>query len=165
MPAGGLIQFTGTYTECGSIRFVNDLADPGGDGCTWEGAYKDLMDALDDASGSGGIVEEIWVASGTYTPDRGTGDRNATFELINDVAIYGGFPPAGGPFESRDPATYVTTLSGDIGIPGENSDNSYHVVTASDANSAAILDGFTITVSGSPTLGVTDARGRVLTRI
>src|SRR5690606_18714638 len=35
--------------------------------------------------------------------------------------------------------------SGDIGAPGANSDNNYHVVTGSGADNTAILDGFTVT--------------------
>jgi parallel beta-helix repeat protein len=40
---------------------------------------------------------------------------------------------------------YVTILSGDISTPGDNSDNSYHVVTGSGVSATTILDGFTIT--------------------
>ena len=38
----------------------------------------------------------------------------------------------------------ATILSGDIGITGNNSDNSYHVVVGSNTDVTAILDGFTI---------------------
>ena len=50
---------------------------------------------------------------------------------------------------SRDPNIYQTILSGDIGVVDNNSDNSYHVVTGSDTNSTAILDGFTITAGNA----------------
>ena len=36
-------------------------------------------------------------------------------------------------------------MSGDIGVLGNNSDNSFHVVTASAVSAATVLDGFTIT--------------------
>ena len=38
----------------------------------------------------------------------------------------------------------VDAMSGDIGVAGDNSDNSYHVVTGSGTNNTAILDGFII---------------------
>jgi hypothetical protein len=96
---------------------------------------------------------KIWVAAGTYKPDcnsadpNGSGNQNATFNLINNIAIYGGFPPGGGAWESRNPndPNNETILSGDIGTPDVNTDNSYHVVTSSDTDETAVLDGFTVT--------------------
>ena len=60
------------------------------------GGYPTLQDALVAASNG----DEIWVVEGTYKPDRGggqtLGDRGATFQLKNGVAIYGGFPVGSG---------------------------------------------------------------------
>jgi predicted outer membrane repeat protein len=121
-----------------------------GDGSSWATAYKYLQDGLVDANVSG---YDIWVAAGTYKPDQGGGqepnDREAAFGLINGVAIYGAFPSGGGDWNSRDPNTYETILSGDIGTPEDNSDNSYHVVTGSGTDATAMLDGFTITVGNA----------------
>ena len=119
-------------------------ATPSGSGdCTsWTAACR-LQSALDIA-GSG---DQIWVAEGTYKPTRLTNpddERSATFLLETGVAIYGGFPSAGGEWEERNPATYGTILSGDIGTSGDNSDNSYHVLTGGGVDATAILDGFTI---------------------
>ncbi|NIP23794.1 MAG: hypothetical protein GWN67_01215 [Phycisphaerae bacterium] len=77
-------------------------------------------------------------------------DRTATFQLKNGVIIKGGY--AG--FGELDPNArnidkYETILSGDIGIPGNNSDNSYHVVTGSGCDETTILDGFTITAGNA----------------
>ncbi len=88
--------------------------------------------------------DKIWVASGTYFPTSST-DRYSSFQLKSGVAIYGGFPSTGGDWASRDPKIYSTILSGDIGLPGDNSDNSYHVVYANQVDQNSILDGFTIT--------------------
>ena len=120
------------------------------DGTSWFLAYKHLQDALADANTSTKPVE-IWVAKGTYKPDReefypmGTADRSATFQLINGVTIYGGFPEYGGDADARDWENNKTILSGEIRVPGEPNDNIYHIVTGSDTDSNAILDGFTIT--------------------
>jgi hypothetical protein len=126
------------------VIYVDANATGANNGSTWADAYKYLQDAL-TAAGSG---TEIRVAQGTYRPDEdtthpsGTNDRNATFQLKNGVAIYGGFPADGG---SRDPNIYKAILSGDINVPDNNSDNSYHVVTASNTNETVVLDGFTVT--------------------
>ena len=78
-----------------------------------------------------------------------------TFQLKNRVTLYGGYPTGGG---TRNPAANVTTLSGDIGTVGDNSDNSYHVVTGSGTDNTAVLDGFTIT-GGNASGGDPDDRG------
>ncbi|MEE9129490.1 MAG: hypothetical protein V3T84_05690 [Phycisphaerales bacterium] len=52
----------------GGVRFVDDDASPGGDGTSWNTAYRFLQDALADASG--GDVSDIRVAQGVYKPDR-----------------------------------------------------------------------------------------------
>ncbi len=71
--------------------FVNAGATGGTyNGDSWATAYTTLYEALTDAQTSG---KDIWVAAGTYYPDTsGLGDiREAAFQMINGVAIYGGF--------------------------------------------------------------------------
>ncbi len=67
-----------------------------------------------------------------------------TFELKNGVAIYGGFVGNETTRIERNWETNLTVLSGDIGVSGDPSDNSYHVVTGNNTDHSAILDGFTI---------------------
>src|SRR5262249_36284018 len=58
----------------------------------------------------------------------------------------GGFAGTETQRSQRNPAVNVTTLSGDIGVSGDASDNSYHVVTADGTVTlSGVLDGFTIT--------------------
>ncbi|MBN1393309.1 MAG: hypothetical protein JW947_10990, partial [Sedimentisphaerales bacterium] len=153
----------GAYEYPSPLLYVDAGATGANDGSSWTDAYNYLQDALTVAESN----NIIWVAQGTYKPDAnnlypsGIGDRTATFQLKNNVSIYGGFPTGGG---SRDPNTYVTSLSGDINVADNNSDNSYHVVTGSSTNSTAVLNGFIITkgyadagggmynFSGSPTV-------------
>jgi hypothetical protein len=117
---------------------------PGGTGdcSSWANACT-LQTALTDAVSG----DEIWAAAGTYKPTTGA-DRTATFQLKDGVALYGGF--AGKVTEThrtdRNPATNLTTLSGDIGTAGVNSDNSVHVVKGA---TGATLDGFTITAGNN----------------
>jgi len=109
-------------------------------GLSWSDAMTDLQSALNWAVG--GV--EIWVAEGTYKPTAGTG-RSATFALKSGVGVYGGFAGTETSRDQRNWAANLTTLSGDIGVVGNTSDNSYHVVTGSGVDGTAVLDGFTIT--------------------
>ena len=138
--------------------YVDDDADPGGDGATWPTAFKYLQDAFAVA----GAGDEIHVGQGTYQPDRdadypdGTGQRTATFQLISGVALYGGYRglSGGGDPDDRDIAAFETVLSGDLaGNDGpnfkNNDENSYHVVTGSGCDQTAIVDGFTVTAGNA----------------
>ncbi|MFN8473725.1 MAG: choice-of-anchor Q domain-containing protein [Anaerolineae bacterium] len=133
--------------------YVNASVSGGtGVGDSWANASPTLSFALARALACPTpIVTQVWVAKGTYTPST-TGDRNATFSLKNNVALYGGFTSGQTSLSQRNanPATNNTVLSGDLnGDDGpnfaNNGENSYHVVTGSGTDATAILDGFTIT--------------------
>ena len=98
----------------GNIIFVDKDASGAFDGTSWTNAYKILQNAL-DAAVSG---DQVWVAEGAYYPDAGqnhiNNDRTETFQLINGVAIYGGFAGTETLLSQRDPAANLTILSGDI---------------------------------------------------
>ena len=128
---------------------VDDDAPPGGDGLSWASAYQDLQDALDEALGPAFAAGEIRVAQGTYFPTVELiprDSRSASFQLLNDVAIRGGYAGLGAPDpDDRDTTVYETILSGDIGVPDDNSDNIYRIVSSGPGtDSTAVLDGFTI---------------------
>lgn len=125
----------------GLIWYVDADAAPGGDGTDWSTAYADLQDALAVAS----FGDEIWVAEGTYHPDRGGGDRDDSFSLQDGVGVYGGFAGSETERWERDWVGHVTILSGDIGLPDVSTDNSHHGVFANGSSSETVLDGFTIT--------------------
>ena len=135
-----------------SVLFVDYQASGMSDGSSWTDAFGDLQAALKIAMYAPD-VEEVRVAEGTYMPEGPLGDRAATFELVNGVAIYGGFPSGGGEWAERDPNIHETILSGDLNgndsADANNDDNSYHVVTGSGAEPNAILDGFTITAGNA----------------
>ncbi|GAH34114.1 unnamed protein product, partial [marine sediment metagenome] len=155
------------------IIYVDADATGVNNGSSWADAYNYLQNALAAAD----PCDEILVAQGTYKPDansidpNGSGDRTATFQLINGVVIKGGYAGFGQTDPNRrDIERYETILSGNINALGDSSDNSYHVVTGTGTAHNAVLDGFTITagnangvspynigggmynVSGSPTL-------------
>ena len=130
--------------------YVDHAATGANDGSSWEHAYNDLQDALRHARCAAGTVTEIWVAAGTYTP--GT-SRTDSFQMINGVAIYGGFAgtedAATFDLDNRDFVTNETVLSGELGEGGSFAykDNSYHVFYHPEdtgLDNTAILDGVTI---------------------
>ena len=127
------------------VLYVRASAPPGGNGLSWAGAFNDLRKAICRAGGSNGAVQEIWVAAGTYKPDGGSGDRGSTFALVDGVALYGGFAGTEALRTQRDPGVNPTILSGDIGAINVAPDNCYHVVTGSNTDGTAVLDGFTVT--------------------
>ena len=146
----------------GSIIYVNQGAAGNNSGATWTDAFLKLQDALTLVD-SCPTVNAIWVAKGIYYPDEGTGitanDRNATFRLRPNVAIYGGFVGGESQLAERNWQTNVTVLSGDLdqndsvdsnGISqlptqSSNANNAYRVVSSSTVTETARLDGFTIT--------------------
>ena len=151
-----LVVLVAHATADGQIIYVDADAAGANDGTSWADAYNYLQDALTDANS---VVKpvEIRVAEGTYTPDsnsahpNGTGDRTATFHIINGVAIKGGY--AADP-DARDVETYETILSGDLnGDDGanfaNNVENSYQVLTGSGTDATAVLDGFIITAGNA----------------
>jgi len=109
------------------------------DGKSWATAYRAVQEGIDAAAKAGG--GEAWVAKGTYKPTSTT-DRAISFQLKSGVALYGGFKGTEKKRAQRDRAKHATVLSGDIGKPGDNGDNSYHVVKGADN---VTIDGFTIT--------------------
>lgn len=135
---------------CPIILHVNKIATGSNNGVDWANAYIDLQDALAFARANT-CVEQIWVAEGTYFPS--LTDRNATFEVVNDVEMYGGFPNTGSPtFAMRDVNVYETILSGEIGDPTLFSDNIATIISANKQfgtsniyNSGTIVDGFSVT--------------------
>lgn len=143
---------------CGeTILHVDDDAPLQGDGQTWDTAFRHLQDALYAAQPGSGIAE-IRIGQGLYKPDQDEagnvvpGDRHATFQLIPDVVLKGGYAGFGAPDpDERDIALYETILTGDLfgddppdGIVSD--ENSYHVLTYTDERDLpGTLDGLTIT--------------------
>ncbi len=125
-----------------TIRYVDDSATGTGDGLGWENAMTDLQDAFDAAAA--GVAEEIWVAAGVYRPDRGTGDRTASFEMRNELLVLGGFAGSEQLRADRDPSVFNTILSGAIGSPDSITDNTLHVVQAEEVGPTGVLSGFII---------------------
>ena len=148
-----------------TIIYVDSCADPCGNGQSWAKAYQYLQDALTDANTTAKPVE-IWVASGIYKPSvkvDGISDRHKAFQMINGVAIYGGFAgdePNTFDVNNRDLTSNETILSGDLlgnDTPGldpcdlltdlsrsENCCHIFHHPIGTNLEPNAVIDGFTI---------------------
>jgi len=130
------------------IRYVKPVASGSGNGSSWANASSDLQ-AMINASPAG---EEIWIAAGTYKPNRradATGtitlnNRNNAFVLKEGVELYGGFIGTELFKHHRNYLLNIVILSGDIGIVGVSTDNCYHVVVSSGNTYQTVFDGITV---------------------
>lgn len=154
-----LVSISAVFAQTGTIRYVK--AGGTGNGSSWASASGDLQ-AIINVSASG---DQVWVAQGIYKPGGNANtNRSLSFTMKDKVGLYGGFVgnetalsarpainPVSGTPGSGQPSS--TTLSGDIGTVGDNSDNSYHVINNSvdvyhntaQITATTILDGFVIT--------------------
>ncbi len=135
------------------VIYVDRDANGTNSGTSWDDAFTTLQPALVWAVD--GV--QIWVAEGTYTPTTkhgGSGDRYRSFQMVNGVALYGGFDPTvdDDEWEERDWEAHPTILSGDLDGDDEpgfvnNEENSLHVFyhpEGTNLDGTTILDGFTI---------------------
>lgn len=126
--------------------YVDRDAPAGGDGRSWETAFRRLQDAL--------LVQatqfvQIWVAEGTYTPTTPGGDRNLAFDIPDGTSLYGGFEGDEVNLLQRDFLAHPTILSGDLNGNDQPSgegrfENSYHVVRNFLALEGQQINGFHI---------------------
>ncbi|MBN2132079.1 MAG: right-handed parallel beta-helix repeat-containing protein [Sedimentisphaerales bacterium] len=124
------------------IIYVDVAAVGANDGSSWPDAYVHLQDALAEAVTAAAVPLEIRVAQGVYKPDQGAGitpgDRDATFQLLNGVALKGGYAGStSADPDARDVEGYASVLSGGY--------RSRQVVTGDLTDASAVIDGFTIT--------------------
>jgi predicted outer membrane repeat protein len=131
------------------ILYVDAEASGNMDGSSWANAYQDLSIALESIH----PFTEIWVKKGTYKPGN---FRSDFFLLPPNVSIFGGFDGTETERIQKNPAVNETILSGDIGITGDGSDNSFHIVVPS---AGSHLEGFTIQ-DGNATENFSDSRGK-----
>ena len=153
--AGALAALSTAVAAHGqTVLYVDDDAPLGGNGRSWSEAFQDLHDALWLASHVRDDVE-IRIAQGIYTPDRGTGIREASFEIDDSMvgsgmtfgiglSLKGAFAgiKALDPNE-RDTHRFKSVLSGDLNgddKPGfvNYEDNSHHIVQVFDVSDSGV---------------------------
>lgn len=142
-----VVTVTVTTPPNGTIVYVNkaNFAAPIQNGLTWVTAYSDLQTALGVIAPTG---SEIWVAQGTYKPTTTT-TKTISFNVPSGAMLFGGFVGTEVSQNQRNFTANSTILSGEIGLVGTVSDNSFHVVTFIEVSNATILDGFTVTAGNA----------------
>lgn len=147
------------YTSSAQVtHYVKPVASGTGDGSSWANASGDLQLIINNSTSG----DQIWVAAGTYIPNRkyGTTSISAnnvdnTFALRNGVSVYGSFAGTETTVEQRKIEDNPTILSGDfsnndVDATGEQlknnahgrTENAHHVVVA--YGYAGVFDGFRI---------------------
>ncbi|SMF66728.1 hypothetical protein SAMN02745866_04273 [Alteromonadaceae bacterium Bs31] len=162
----GLSDSSDPFPKTPAIIYYVSKDGGDGSGLSWATAFTELFQAIDAAriansdTDEANDVSEIWVKQGLYFPTNQTSNTKermaATFGLLNNVGIYGGFNGSESKRSQRITDHYYngTVLSCDY----EQNDQPQSTVSASDFddnclnvfwsianNSTAILDGFTIT--------------------
>ncbi|WP_353128301.1 choice-of-anchor Q domain-containing protein [Parapedobacter pyrenivorans] len=123
----------------GNILHVNsDVAGGNGTGEDWTNAIAELADALawakaNAANWTGTTPLQIWVAAGEYRPATGE-----SFEMVEQVQIYGGFAGTENLLDMRNWQANRTTLHGNGGSVIRNP-------SELNLSRSARLDGFTVT--------------------
>ncbi len=142
------------------VLYAAPTAQGSGNCDTWANACT-LQTALAQAQSG----DEVWVMTGIHYPGP-AGNLTATFALKNGVVLYGGFAGTETQRTQRNWQANPTILSGDLDQNDETTngvvtyfgrlrgENAYHVVTASETDATAILDGFIITAGRAWRTGV-----------
>ncbi len=131
----------------GDVIYVDGSKPAGGNGTGWTMAYRDLQDAL--ARARIGCGDEIWIAKGTYKP--GTA-YNSTFEIPDNVSVYGGFAGNETSLEERNWTINQTILSGYIGK--DEFQNDLRNQTVVTMGNISLLDGVTVREGAYPGRGI-----------
>jgi signal transduction histidine kinase/DNA-binding response OmpR family regulator len=145
--------------------FIDQKARGNNDGSSWEHAFTDLQDGLQQADESA----QIWVAEGTYLPGKAGNPKSTSFEITKSIQLYGGFAGTENLLSERGPKAHPTILSGDLNqddIAGElqtnRSDNVWNILKVHfTSQELPILDGFIIEgghANGNPDV-LHEARG------
>lgn len=141
---------TASAVHAQSNYYVDASAPAGGDGRSWNTAFRDIQDALDQVTPYFSYSPTIHVAQGVYTPDRGSLDRDMSFHLNSAITLIGGYEGLAGnnPF-NNNPEQFVSVLSGDLARNDlsnfRNRDENSNQIIATKNSTYATLRGFTIT--------------------
>jgi hypothetical protein len=145
-----------SFASAQMVRYVMQGA--GGGGTSWMDASGDLQEMINQSNPG----EEVWVAEGTYIPERRGDnpfgphtltDRYNSFVLHNGVKVYGGFAGGESQIEQRNIAGNSTILDGAFSAAA-GSARCYHVVLIVGANDV-VLDGFEIKNGEATTPSIT----------
>jgi hypothetical protein len=132
--------------------YVDPTAFGQNNGQCWYDAFTNLHDALALAVKG----DEIWVAQGIYRPTSNN-NRDAHFELLSGVRLLGGFAGTEMDVTERNIEAHPSFLDGDIGTPGDSTDNSYNLLYLYRPDITTLVDGFTFRYAFANKPGVAKA--------
>jgi len=123
-----LAFFTFFVPASAGTIYVKPFGTAGNTGVDWANA-KDLALALSTASDD----DELWLMSGNYLPGTLRSDSFSITSTSN-ISLFGGFNGTETMVEQRNWVDFHTIITGDIGSPGLDTDNSYRIfdVTSSE---------------------------------
>jgi hypothetical protein len=134
-----LVALSMTMLSLQAQTYVNIAAAPGGNGSSWGAAFNSLDAAL-TAAGSG---DEIWVATGIYSP------ASEQFSISESITLRGGFVGNETTASQADPLNNPTELNGDIAgddLPGDplanRTDNRRIMSIDVASGNGVVIDGF-----------------------
>ncbi|HRK05862.1 MAG TPA: hypothetical protein PLW14_12285 [Chlorobiota bacterium] len=136
--------------HAGDTIYVNAIAEPGGDGRSWNTAFRYVSDGISVAAAG----DELWIARGSYPVDRGEGftrgDRSSKLVVSKAIQIYGGFAGTESHRELRDWYRKPTIITGDLllndpaGAPSDDpafNDNAHCLLEVRNVDSSCVIDG------------------------
>jgi len=141
----GPYEFQGNESGMHPKNIIYVKQNANGNGSSWTDAIGNLQQAIDMPLGCYDS-SEVWVAAGNYYPNSVglTNVNEASFNLRNNIVLYGGFNGSETLINQRDWNVNKSILNGNVGSLTDSTDNSSVVVSVLMQDSIAILDGFTI---------------------
>jgi len=147
----GAYEYQSDVVTTQGTYYVNATATGSNDGTSWDNADTNLQSAILNT-----CADTIKVAAGVYKP--AVASRDSSFVPSRPIVLLGGYPNAGNPLESqRDVDTNPTIISGDIGVQGDSTDNTYVLMKLTDPS---IVDGFIF--SGANNINSSTSNGAAL---
>ena len=127
----GIVFITESNTQLGLGTSWNDTLSGNAPSCKYPG-FSLLYEALRDIPDSC----DIWLKKGTYFPSCDL-NRNKSLEVKKGCRIFGGFSGSETHENERDLILNRATISGDIGLTNDSTDNSYHLLITTQSNNSA----------------------------
>ncbi|GAB4546833.1 MAG: hypothetical protein Tsb0013_06020 [Phycisphaerales bacterium] len=130
------------------VRYVDVAATGLGTGLSWGDAHPTIQEAIDAVLRSGGDIQEVWVATGTYFPTDSTTARAVEIIVPSGTTLYGSFAGSETHPDQRDIDANPTVVSADLlgnDLPGSydgHLDNVFTLMRFSNAT-GVVVDGFT----------------------
>ena len=135
----GAYEYQSTLVNNAKTIFVNAAAIGTKDGYSWQNAYPDLHNAINNP-----CADTIKIAAGIYKPAQS--NRDSSFTITRRLYLAGGYQNISNPSETtRNADDYPTIISGDIGVTNDSTDNSYTVLSIRNTDSTVQVDGLTFT--------------------